>query len=101
MINMKSNEKQTATMLTEEPEQPEYPYGLRISLEDESLKKLDITELPEVGQAMILQAKVEVVAVTQYERKNDESRTIELQITDMALNTDSEAKQMYPNSDMS
>lgn len=101
MINMKSSEKQSATLLSDvASDEPEYPYGLRISLDEESLKKLGIGEMPEVGTTMALQAKVEVVAVSQYEHKDDVSRTLVLQITDMALDAGSKATQMYPNSNM-
>lgn len=102
MINMKSNEKQSATLLSEaQSNEPDYPYGLRISLDEESLKKLGITDLPEVGQAMTLQARVEVVSVSQYEHTEGKSRDMSLQITDMALDTPDNKQQWYPNSDMS
>lgn len=65
---------------------PEYPYGLRITLAPEILKKLDLAEMPEVGEMMGLHAVVEVVAVSS-DRAANGSRDlrVELQITDMCL----------------
>ena len=103
MINMKTSEKRSATLLADsvEADTPEYPYGLRINLDDDSLKKLGITELPEVGTTMTLQAQVEVVSVSQHESDNGKHRDMSLQITDMELDAPRDAKNLYPNSEMS
>lgn len=102
MINMKTSEKRSATLLADsvEADTPEYPYGLRINMDDDSLKKLGITELPEVGTTMTLQARVEVVSVSQHESDNGKHRDMSLQITDMALEASSAKDTMYPNSNM-
>ena len=68
-----------------ESDQPAYPYGLRIDLNDETLAKLGITELPAVGTTMKLMAVVEVTSASQYESEQGKDRTICLQITDMAM----------------
>ncbi|NYT45135.1 hypothetical protein H0A64_09905 [Alcaligenaceae bacterium] len=101
MISMKTSEKRSATLLAEvEADTPEYPYGLRINLDDDSLKKLGITELPEVGTTMTLQARVEVVSVSQHESDNGKHRDMSLQITDMTLEASNTKDTMYPNSNM-
>lgn len=66
-------------------DQPAYPYGLRIDLNDESLAKLGITTLPAVGTTMKLLAVVEVSSASQYESEHGKDRNICLQITEMAL----------------
>lgn len=68
-----------------------YPYDLRMHLCDETLKKLGITELPPLGTTLMLMAKVEIVSISEDQRKNmktgeaDEDKSLSLQITDMDL----------------
>jgi len=62
-----------------------YPYGLRVCLNDEVLKKLGIP-LPAVGQALLLTAQVEVVSArADKELNGDKEIGCDLQITDMSL----------------
>lgn len=97
--NMKRNRTGIAddeTMLTAKKE--EYPYGLRISLDDESIAKLGISKLPEVGLEMYLGATVKVVEVSENELHGEnKERRVELQITDMALTVEKEnpGKKIY------
>ena len=64
----------------------EYPYGLRICLTPEVMKKLDLPKLPEVGQMLGLHAVVEVVGVNIDRAYNGgRDKRVELQITDMVL----------------
>lgn len=65
---------------------PKYPYGLSMCLDDESMKKLGMADLPAVGTVMQLSAKVIVTSVgmSQQQDGDPENRT-ELQITDMDL----------------
>jgi len=65
---------------------PEYPYGLSISLDKEALDKLGISELPEVGTKLTLEAKVDVTGVSESSSDSGKDyRTLTLQITDMEL----------------
>lgn len=64
---------------------PKYPYGLRIDLEGETVKKLNLPQIPGVGQRMRLTALVDVNSVRQYESQQDKEISITLQITDMEL----------------
>jgi hypothetical protein len=65
---------------------PAYPYGLRLELNDESMKKLGLEELPEVGETMMLTAKVVVERVSQNDTKDGGKRQdMSLQITDMEI----------------
>lgn len=103
MIDMKrSVEKANSVMLAPEM-QDEYPYGLRISLSNEELTKLGITELPAVDTEMKLTALVCVVGVGMNESQNGEPhKHVELQIEQMSLASAKEednatAKAMYPS----
>ncbi len=65
---------------------PKYPWGLSISLDDDSLKKLGITALPAVGTKMTLNATVEVCSTSQYSDQEGEAEvSMSLQITAMEL----------------
>jgi len=106
MIDMKLSKAEAKSMLGDccpagESEGPKYPYGLSIQLNDESLKKLGITDVPAVGAKMKLIAEVEVVSTSQYARQEGTDKDVSLQITSMALDTGAKKKSaMYPNSDM-
>jgi hypothetical protein len=69
---------------------PEYPSGLTICLDDVSLKKLGIKELPDVGQTMYLEANVTVYSKRQYENQTGPENGLSLQITDMELEASEE-----------
>jgi hypothetical protein len=71
-----------------EQEAPAYPWGLRLELNDESMKKLGLDKLPEVGEAMMLRAKVVVERVSQNDTKDGKRQDMSLQITDMEIGDD-------------
>lgn len=87
MANMKLSEKnQKDYAQPMAVSKPEYPYGLCICLDEETIAKLGITTLPKVGQAMTMQAKVEVRSVSESNSEDmGRQRRLELQITDMGL----------------
>lgn len=59
----------------------QYPYGLRIRLENEQLDKLGIKELPAVGEYVSIEAECCVISTAQNDRNGGEPRrTLELQI---------------------
>lgn len=69
-----------------------YPYGLRISLQKDELEKLGITSLPGVGDTLELEATVKVVSVSAGASEGGNARmSMDLQITDMSLEPDTEA----------
>lgn len=66
-----------------------YPWGTRIDLDNDTLEKLGIDELPAVGSKMTMEAKVTVIGSRQSASTGSgESRSLELQITDMELGDD-------------
>lgn len=92
MINMKIEEMdeedkmEAASPESDPSDAPKYPYGLRICLDDDSLMKLKIQELPKVGSSMMMLAKVEVCSARSYATMvGGTDNSIELQITDMEL----------------
>jgi hypothetical protein len=89
----KANEAPTAIGESDE----KYPYGLTISLENESIAKLGMSPLPKVGESFQLDAKVMVKSVRESERINGKpEKSVELQITHMYLgkgNTKDKTKQ--------
>jgi hypothetical protein len=89
MISMKLTpaEAKSETMLgdPDDSDLPEYPYGLTVCLDKDSLDKLGITDLPPVGTRMQLTALVEVCSVSQYQNQSGTDSNLSLQITDMEL----------------
>jgi hypothetical protein len=70
---------------------PKYPYGLCLSLDDESLEKLGLDgDLPEVGEVLQFSAIARVTSASMNEHENgagasDTCCRVELQITDMGV----------------
>lgn len=87
MKNMKSTQPAASEVATMSPaKREEYPYGLRLHLCEEDLKKLGIKDMPAVGSKMKLVAMVEVCDINISESKlYGENRGMGLQITDMEL----------------
>lgn len=108
LIDMKNTVKTKDSSLVSPVEQDEYPYGLRIRLDNDSLKKLGITELPAIDSEHKLVALVCVVGLSMNESagEGEPYRSIELQIEQLALmpakeeddesSSDDRAKAMYP-----
>lgn len=109
LIDMKNTVQTKDSSLVSPVEQDEYPYGLRISLNNDSLKKLGLTELPAIDSEHKLVALVCVVGLSVNESagEGDAYRSVELQIESLALmlakeeagesSDDDRAKAMYPS----
>ncbi len=87
MINLKMSReerKEYGEVAVTDSEGPQYPYGLCIDLDDDTLEKLGITSLPAVGTAIQFTARAVVKSTSsnQYEGSEPESR-MSLQITDI------------------
>lgn len=70
-----------------EPDPPKYPWGLCIDLNEDSLKKLGIDTMPEVGSTMSIVARADVQSASesQYNGDKEKRMSLSLQITDMAV----------------
>ena len=82
--NTRKTEDEKNEIETAIDNQDGYPWGTRINLESDTLDKLGIKKLPGVGDEMMIEAKVRVISV----RESDNSKSVELQITDMDLEND-------------
>lgn len=83
---------------------PAYPYGLTIYLDNATLAKLGITDLPDLGTKLTLHAEVEVTSNSQRQTQDGKTVNMDLQITGMELTGEAkplDAKSVYPNSLMS
>lgn len=91
MISMKlspaeaKKETDYGTPSSDSADQPAYPWGLTICLDDMTLEKLGITTLPDVGTPFTLTARVEVCSTSQYQNQQGADKNLSLQITDMQL----------------
>lgn len=89
MMDMKMKPKKMEPAIKQvgyEAEQPEYPYGLKIDLCNESLEKLQVKELPAVGEKFMVTALVSVCSTSINECCEGEAyKNVTLQITDMEL----------------
>lgn len=64
---------------------PDYPYGLRVNLDHDGLKKVGMEDMPEVGSEVHLQAKAHVVSARSEKREGSEERHLEMQITHLGV----------------
>lgn len=81
---------------------PKYPYGLCIELNDGSLEKLGINELPAVGKKVLVFAEATVTSISQYQEQSGESESrLSLQITSLDIEMPTAEKnaaaKMWPN----
>lgn len=100
MIDMKVSEadkKESAQEMESELNAPNYPYGLRIYIDDDSYKKLGLKDC-QVGEKLSLSAICEVMSVSAENVKGDEKEiSISLQLKEMELvqNNKSDADVIY------
>lgn len=87
LINMENTQQQATEQVSPSADKgPKYPWGLQISLNDDSLEKLGVTALPAVGTEVTIVAKATVAATREYSTEGSGSEaSMDLQITDMQL----------------
>lgn len=85
VVNMKTGTESVQGENGQVETRDEYPWGLRISLDGDALKKLGI-ELPKVGEMLALGGLAKVCGVSTREHEGGEMHSnIDLQITDLGL----------------
>ena len=92
---------ESASIAPANPTPPDYPYGLVLDLDDDTLEKLGIGLL-RVGATVMITARATVRSTRQYESdtQQDTDRSMTLQITDAAIAVDAGSKRaedsLYP-----
>ena len=99
MKSMKLSKKEATEAMPKSisEEKPQYPYGLRISLDNDALEKLGIKTLPASGKVIMVIAKCEVKSVNESDYEGEKRKSMELQITDLCLETEKKdfSKSLY------
>lgn len=72
--------------------QQSYPWGLQINLDRDALKKLGIDKLPDVGVECKIMGVGKVTRVTESASDKDKRRSVEIQITKLALSHEDEGE---------
>lgn len=87
LINMQQSAEEVKEYTQPKPEDaPKYPWGLCITLNDDSLERLGVTALPAVDAEVTIVAKATVSRTSEYQTQGGESeRSCDLQITDMQV----------------
>jgi len=84
LVNMKRTPAERK--IDTEYKESEFPWGLSLNIQDESVDKLGFDTLPPIGTEYRVMAIAVVTSVNESEHENaKKSRSIGLQITDLAL----------------
>lgn len=89
---MKMSKAEAKAEVSAAPERPEYPYGLCLRLGKEELAKLGIKGMPAIGDSFMIDAKAVVKTVSASAGEGGDYASVELQITDMEIDTDEQEK---------
>ena len=85
VVNMKTGTESVEGENGQTETRDEYPWGLRISLNSDALKKMG-SELPKVGDMMAIAGLAKIVGVSTRESEGGESHShVDLQITDFGM----------------
>lgn len=85
MADMKMSKAQQKETMPQAADSPQYPYGLQIRLDNASLDKLGMTKLPKVGTKVMVHGMGVITSVSQHESKNNDSRNVEIQLHELAV----------------
>ncbi len=95
-LTKKEGSRQNEAVLSEAPA---FPFGLSVHLHDESLDKLNIEELPEVGAEFTMNTTVKATAVSEEETTEGVRRSVTLQITEMEIfHAEDDGEKLYGGS---
>lgn len=84
MVNLKTSTETVENAKGDKETRDEYPYGLGLYLDNETLEKLGVA-IPEVGESIELSAIAKIKSKSTNEREGKKSMSVDLQITDLAL----------------
>lgn len=68
----------------------DYPYGLVIHMDKDELDKIGMKQLPGIGTEIPMEILVKVTSVRQSATENKEETSVDFQITDISIDTESE-----------
>lgn len=82
LTDMKLSKKQAKNEVccTDDEKGPRYPYGLGVSLDDDSLKKLGFSKLPAVGTEMIVVGIGRVTRASESRSQSGVNRDVSIQL---------------------
>lgn len=99
MVNMKKTSEQKKRDVPSVIAESEYPYGLKINIDNDQCELLGFDELPEVGEVFEVSCKVYVCNTSENENEYENYKSMSLQITDMGIskkgNSTDTAKALY------
>lgn len=97
-LDKKAKKDKEATCCAEPADKPEFPWGLRITLEKEQIKKLGGLEC-DVSDTVGVQAVGNIVSVRKEKIQSDNGEssrhTIEIQLTDIDVVTDGDFEKAF------
>lgn len=85
-MSQKDRKKYSEPKMASSSKGPRYPWGLEISLDDDSLKKLgiDVSEMSS-GAEVVLQGKAKIASISTNDNDGKKRSSLGLQITHMDL----------------
>jgi hypothetical protein len=87
-MRLSKKDKKDTAMAVSDPSGDEYPHGLKVRLDHESMKKLGMDELPQVGKKMHVHGKGVVTSVSSHKSDKHEDRHVEIQLHHMGVEHD-------------
>ena len=103
LVSMKQSAEEAQEATAPTGNAPEYPYGLELRLDEESLAKLGLTQPPAIGTKLTVTAAVIVTSASSYKHVGGEDEATSCwQITDMGIEPSSDtgatqAGLLYPS----
>ena len=80
LVNMRRSKKERKQSHETAFEEPAIPFGLSITLDDESLDRLGFKDLPDVGDRMVVAAIGTVKSVSQHDSKRNKNRDVSIEL---------------------
>lgn len=98
MPDMSINPNVDRSILSEFDDEPKFPPGLMLTLDDIVLKRLGMNELPETGKEIQITAKARVTGVRDKSPEEPEDRSVDLQLVSLDIpenESDSRADRLF------